>query len=206
MFRLPRSGAFAPADTAWRSAKRPFIGLDFRFTELQAAVLLAQLQKAAADRSRLAGEQETLQGDHRRGARHRVPRAARSGGRLRDHADGDLAQRRIGTARSPASWEQRWRPTRAGTSTTTWSRSSSSAQSRPKNVPSRARPTRTRGATCATGRACCPGRTPCLARSLNISIGVSDPGLSSAFGVTINDGLDVVEERARASARSPAGI
>jgi hypothetical protein len=35
-----------------------------------------------------------------------------------------------------------------------------------------------------------------LARSLNISIGVSDPGLGSAFGVTMKDGLDVVEERA----------
>jgi len=32
---------------------------------------------------------------------------------------------------------------------------------------------------------------------LNISIGVSDPSLSSGFGVTINDGLDVVEQRAR---------
>src|SRR5262249_31169761 len=36
-----------------------------------------------------------------------------------------------------------------------------------------------------------------LARSLNISIGVSDPGLSSAFGVTLRDGLDEVEERAQ---------
>ncbi len=35
-----------------------------------------------------------------------------------------------------------------------------------------------------------------LARSLNISIGVSDASLSSAFGVTVRDGLDVVEERA----------
>jgi 8-amino-3,8-dideoxy-alpha-D-manno-octulosonate transaminase len=35
-----------------------------------------------------------------------------------------------------------------------------------------------------------------VARSLNISIGVSDPGLSSSFGVTIKDGLDVVEQRA----------
>ena len=35
-----------------------------------------------------------------------------------------------------------------------------------------------------------------LARSLNISIGVSDPGLSSAFGVTMRDGLKEVEERA----------
>ncbi len=43
-----------------------------------------------------------------------------------------------------------------------------------------------------------------LNRSINIGIGVSDPGLGSAFGVTINDDLDVVEERADAF-RSVAG-
>jgi hypothetical protein len=42
-----------------------------------------------------------------------------------------------------------------------------------------------------------PRTNALLARSLNISIGVSDPGLSSAFGVTMRDGLDVVDERAR---------
>jgi 8-amino-3,8-dideoxy-alpha-D-manno-octulosonate transaminase len=41
-----------------------------------------------------------------------------------------------------------------------------------------------------------------LSRSLNISIGVSDPGLSSAFGVTINDTPAVVEERAAAFRRA----
>ena len=40
-----------------------------------------------------------------------------------------------------------------------------------------------------------------LARSINISIGVSDAGLGSAFGVTIHDDLDVVEERAAAFRR-----
>jgi 8-amino-3,8-dideoxy-alpha-D-manno-octulosonate transaminase len=35
-----------------------------------------------------------------------------------------------------------------------------------------------------------------LERSLNISIGVADPGLSSAFGLTMKDNLDVAEERA----------
>ena len=35
-----------------------------------------------------------------------------------------------------------------------------------------------------------------LARAINISIGVFDPGLGSGFGVTIADDLDVVEERA----------
>ena len=35
-----------------------------------------------------------------------------------------------------------------------------------------------------------------LSRSINISIGVSDPGLGSGWGVTMNDGADVVDERA----------
>jgi len=35
-----------------------------------------------------------------------------------------------------------------------------------------------------------------LSRSLNISIGVSDPGLSSSYGVTIRDGTEQVIERA----------
>jgi hypothetical protein len=43
-----------------------------------------------------------------------------------------------------------------------------------------------------------PNTDALLGRSLNISIGVSDPGLSSAFGVTIRDGEAVVRERAAA--------
>jgi hypothetical protein len=35
-----------------------------------------------------------------------------------------------------------------------------------------------------------------LARSMNISIGVKDPGLSSGFGLTINDDLASVEQHA----------
>lgn len=35
-----------------------------------------------------------------------------------------------------------------------------------------------------------------LSRAINISIGVPDPGLGSAFGVNVKDGLEVVEERA----------
>jgi 8-amino-3,8-dideoxy-alpha-D-manno-octulosonate transaminase len=35
-----------------------------------------------------------------------------------------------------------------------------------------------------------------LARAINISIGVADPGLGSGFGVTINDGPDIIEQRA----------
>ena len=35
-----------------------------------------------------------------------------------------------------------------------------------------------------------------LARAINISIGVSDPGLGSAFGVTMRDDFDVIDARA----------
>ncbi len=35
-----------------------------------------------------------------------------------------------------------------------------------------------------------------LVRAINISIGVSDGGLGSAFGVTVRDGFDIVDERA----------
>jgi len=35
-----------------------------------------------------------------------------------------------------------------------------------------------------------------VARAINIGIGVSDPGLGSAFGVTIRDGFDTVDARA----------
>ena len=44
-----------------------------------------------------------------------------------------------------------------------------------------------------------------LARSVNISIGVSDPGLGSAFGVTMRDGLKEVEERAARFRKVAAG-
>jgi 8-amino-3,8-dideoxy-alpha-D-manno-octulosonate transaminase len=35
-----------------------------------------------------------------------------------------------------------------------------------------------------------------LSRAINISIGVPDPGLGAAFGVTVADGPQVVDERA----------
>ena len=43
-----------------------------------------------------------------------------------------------------------------------------------------------------------------LARAINIGIGVSDPGLGSAFGVTVRDGADEVDARA-AEFRQAAG-
>ena len=35
-----------------------------------------------------------------------------------------------------------------------------------------------------------------LTRSMNISIGVPDPGLGASFGLAVSDGPDAVDERA----------
>ncbi len=58
-------------------------------------------------------------------------------------------------------------------------------------------PYTSRGGTARYWKGMLPRTDALLARSLNISIGVSDPGLSSSFGVTMRDDLDVVEQRAR---------
>jgi hypothetical protein len=67
----------------------------------------------------------------------------------------------------------------------------------PEKCPFTCSPYTDKGGTMRYWKGMLPRTDALLARSLNISIGVSDPGLSSAFGVTIKDGLDVVEERAR---------
>ena len=67
----------------------------------------------------------------------------------------------------------------------------------PEKCPFTCSPYTSKGGTMRYWKGMLPRTDALLARSLNISIGVSDPGLSSAFGVTIKDGLDVVEERAR---------
>jgi dTDP-4-amino-4,6-dideoxygalactose transaminase len=67
----------------------------------------------------------------------------------------------------------------------------------PVNCPFTCSPYAERGGSMRYYKGMLPQTDTLLARSLNISIGVSDPGLSSAFGVTMKDGLDVVEERAK---------
>ena len=52
------------------------------------------------------------------------------------------------------------------------------------------------GGSMRYGKGMLPRTDDLLARSINISIGVSDAGLGSAFGVTINDDLSEVAERA----------
>ncbi len=185
----------APLRHGVEIGNRPFLGLDFRFNELQAAVLLAQLRKTPRILERL----------RRNKARYKQILAGLPGLEFREITDprgecatiltvilpnAEVAQsisRELGTkVVGEAGWhvynnmehllEQRM-------VTPAWD---------PFNSPQYT----AKGGHMRYRKGMLPRTDALLARSINISIGVSDPGLGSGFGVTINDDLDVVAERA----------
>ncbi len=70
----------APNRLGSKYAERPFLGMNFRMTELSGAVLLAQVRKLDLIRTHLAGEQEDREVDDRGPARARVPNGGRPRG------------------------------------------------------------------------------------------------------------------------------
>jgi dTDP-4-amino-4,6-dideoxygalactose transaminase len=186
----------SPLRSGVEIGQRPFIGLDFRFTELQAAVLLAQLRK-------LPRIVQTLRTNKRR---YKEIVATIPGIEFRELPDpeGDLATmltvilpneeiaqaiaKDLGTkVMADAGWH-------------VYSNMEQILEQRtitPEKCPFTCSPYTEKGGTMRYWKGMLPRTDALLARSLNISIGVSDPGLSSGFGVTIKDGLDVVEERAK---------
>jgi dTDP-4-amino-4,6-dideoxygalactose transaminase len=186
----------SPLRSGVEIGQRPFIGLDFRFTELQAAVLLAQLRK-------LPRIVQTLRTNKRR---YKEIVATIPGIEFRELPDpeGDLATmltvilpneeiaqaiaKDLGTkVMGDAGWH-------------VYSNMEQILEQRtitPEKCPFTCSPYTEKGGTMRYWKGMLPRTDALLARSLNISIGVSDPGLSSGFGVTIKDGLDVVEERAK---------
>lgn len=182
--------------------KRPFVGLDFRYTELQAAVMLAQLRKLPFLLSKLRENKK-----HYKDMLSTLP-----GIEFREITDteGEIATmltvvlptaeiaenigRELGTqVVGKAGWhvyynmeqilEQRGMAANAC-------------------VFNNCVHYRERGGHVDYYRGMLPNTDALVARSLNISIGVSDPGLSSAYGVTINDGLPEVEQRAELFCRA----
>ncbi len=81
----------APFRLESKYAERPFLGMNFRMTELSGAVLLAQLRKLDLHPDPPAGEQGDREVDPARGPRDRVPDAGRPGGRPRDAPRGHPA-------------------------------------------------------------------------------------------------------------------
>jgi dTDP-4-amino-4,6-dideoxygalactose transaminase len=185
----------SPLRTGVEIGKRPFIGLDFRFTELQAAVLLAQFRKLP----RIL--------DHLRTNKRRYKEIVSDlpGLDFREITDpaGECAT--MLTVILPSEHVARQIAHDLGTKVAAdagWHVYSNMEQILEQRTvtsekcPFTCSPYTSRGGEVRYRKGMLPRTDALLARSLNISIGVSDPGLSSAFGVTMRDGLDVVEERA----------
>jgi dTDP-4-amino-4,6-dideoxygalactose transaminase len=186
----------SPLRSGVEIGQRPFIGLDFRFTELQAAVLLAQLRKLPQIVQKLRTNKR----------RYKEIVAMIPGIEFRELPDpeGDCATmltvilpneeiaraiaKDLGTkVMADAGWH-------------VYSNMEQILEQRtitPEKCPFTCSPYTDKGGAMRYWKGMLPRTDALLARSLNISIGVSDPGLSSGFGVTIKDGLDVVEERAK---------
>ena len=193
----------APLRTGVEIGQRPFLGLDFRYTELQAALLLAQLRK-------LPGLVDRLQTSKRL---FKSSIAGLPGLEFREVLDpeeevatlltvilptADIAQKIAADLKSKVVAEAGWH---------VYNNMEHLLEQRMAtplccsfNCPHYAE----RGGQMRYWKGMLPQTDELLARSINISIGVSDAGIGSDFGVTIKDDLDVVAARA-ATFRQIAG-
>lgn len=184
-----------PLRTGIEIGKRPFLGLDFRYTELQAAVLLAQLRKLP----RML--------DHLRTNKHRFKSLIIDlpGLEFREVIDSEEEIATILTVILPNANIAQQLAKDLGSKVIAeagWHVYSNMehllAQRMPTAVhcsfscPNYAK----RGGQMRYWKGMLPQTDDLLSRAINISIGVPDPGLGSSFGVSVNDGLEAVEERA----------
>jgi len=185
----------SPLRTGVEIGKRPMIGLDFRFTELQAAVLVAQFRKLPEILRRLRTNKK----------RYKEILSEIPGLEFRELTDpeGDCAT--ILTVILPNEDVARRIAEDLGTKVAAdagwhvYANMEHILEQRTvtaEKCPFTCSPYTSRGGDMHYHKGMLPRTDALLARSLNISIGVSDPGLSSAFGVSLLDGLDLVEQRA----------
>ncbi len=175
--------------------RRPFIGLDFRLTELQAAVLLGQLKKLdgilahlRANKKRFKDLIADLPGIEFREITDPAGECATLLTTLMPTADiAEKISRDLGgRPMSEAGWhvynnmenimEQRTITSEGCPFTCPYYTNKAPRMTYHKGM--------------------LPQTDALLNRAVNLSIGVPDVGLRSSFGVKVTDGLDVVEERA----------
>jgi len=185
----------SPLRTGVEIGKRPLIGLDFRFTELQAAVLIAQFRKLPQITSRLRANKK----------RYKEIIAGVEGLEFREITDPEGECATMLTVILPNEEVARKIADELGTKVAAdagWHVYSNMEQIleqrtvTPEKCPFTCSPYANRGGNMQYRKGMLPRTDALLARSLNISIGVSDPGLSSGFGVTMRDGPEQVQERA----------
>jgi dTDP-4-amino-4,6-dideoxygalactose transaminase len=185
----------APLRDGVEIGKRPFLGLDFRYTELQAAVLLAQIRK-------LPPMLDHLRANKKRFKAHIADLPGLEFREVIDPLDeiGTILTVILPTAKvaqgiakdlgSKVIAEAGWH---------VYSNMEHLLEQRVANpvgcsfsCPHYAE----RGGQMRYWRGMLPQSDNLLARSMNISIGVPDTGLGASFGVTVNDGPDVVDKKA----------
>lgn len=183
----------SPLRTGVEVGKRPFVGLDFRMTELTAAVLLAQLRKLDKILSHLRGNKK----------RFKQAIADLPGLEFRELPDpaGELAT--LLTVFLPT--EQIARQVASELKTRVIADSGWHVYSNMEQILEKRTITPEgcpftcpfyKGGEIKYSKGMLPRTDALLNRAINISIGVSDAGLGSAFGVTMRDGFEVVDARA----------
>ena len=183
----------APLRTGVEVGQRPFVGLDFRMNELAAAVLLAQARKLDAILSRLRANKQ----------RYKEAIADLPNLEFREITDpaGECAT--ILTVILPTEAIARQIAQALGTCVVADSgwhvysnmeqileKRTLTATGCPFNCPTY------QGGEVKYWKGMLPHTDDLVARAINIGIGVSDPGLGSAFSVTVRDGFDTVDARA----------
>ena len=183
----------SPLRTGVEIGRRPFVGLDFRMTELAAAVLLAQLSKLGA----------ILEHLHANKQRFKLAIAGLPGLDFREITDAEGECATLLTVFLPSEEIARKVAKELGTRVVAesgWHVYSNMEQVLEKRTPiAEGCPFRCplyTGPEQRYWKGMLPQTDALLARAINIGIGVSDPGLGSEFGVTMRDGFDAVDARA----------
>ena len=179
-----------PLRTGVEMGRRPFVGLDFRMTELAAAVLLAQLRKLDDILSHLRANKRRF-----KGAIADLP-----GLEFREITDPDGECATLLTVILPDEDTARNIAQSLGTTVVTDSgwhvysnmehileKRTITPEGCPFTCPYYA------GGEVRYWKGMLPQTDDLLSRAVNISIGVSDPGLGAAFGVTMGEGFDGVD-------------
>jgi dTDP-4-amino-4,6-dideoxygalactose transaminase len=182
----------SPLRTGVEVGRRAFVGLDFRMTELAAAVLLAQLRKLG----------DILAHLHANKQRFKQAIADLRGLEFREITDPQGECATLLTVFLPSEQIARQMAQELGTRVVAdsgWHVYSNMEQILEKRTPVAEGcpfhcPLYT-GPEPKYWKGMLPQTDALLARAINIGIGVSDPGLGSAFGVTMRDGFDAVDAR-----------
>jgi dTDP-4-amino-4,6-dideoxygalactose transaminase len=180
----------SPLRTGVEVGRRPFVGLDFRMTELTAAVLLAQLRKLDDIVSHLRANK----------ARYKRAVADLPGLEFREITDPEGECATLLTVFLPS--EELARKIAGDLGTKVVADSGWHVYSNMEQILEKRTITPERcpfscplyeGGEVRYEKGMLPQTDDLLSRAINISIGVSDAGLGSAFGVTMRDGPEAVD-------------